>query len=245
MEAHAAFEAASDQQPKILEWLGRELTKSTAPATAISIGSGSGILDLPLMRRVRETRPLEYVAVEPIHAQSQQFEERLTALERQSTRIEHGSLDSIAPQRGFDFVLAIHMLYYVEDLQQAIAKLVSLCAPGGEILIAIAPNEVMNQLASIAWGRQKATKLWFAEDVEEALRTAGLERSFERIDAFLPVSPDQEHYQDILSFLIQSPIDELPPALGAQIERTVEYLGGLDGPEQAIAHPVSMLTVRV
>lgn len=249
MRGHVAFEASSDQQAAILAWLTEYSCAVDAPRLAMaSIGSGSGILDVPMLQGIASRRGLDYLAVEPFAEQCQAFENRLakaTGLGDTRVEIVQATLEELQTERRFHRVLAVHSIYYVPELAAALSKMRELTAKGGEMMIAVAPFEDMNRLAEVFWGPQQVESICFEKDVVDAVEDFGAEMAIERIDAELIFDPEGPEAGDIISFLIQCPLEDLHPP---EVEAVFSYLhevGEERGDRLAVPHPVSMIRLRV
>lgn len=250
MRGHVAFEGASDQQGQILDWLIAFASKRAGEVfQAASVGAGSGILDVPILEAVSQAKRVDYTVFEPFEAQCDKFEKRAAHLiesrgDRLALSVECAKIEEVAPERQFDVVFSIHSIYSFEGLEQAVARLIQLTRPGGELVIAVAPLEQMNQLAEVFWQPQHEGDLGFEEQVVAALRSLGADFSEERIDAELEVSLDSEDLMDIASFLVQCPLEQCPGELKALVLEYLKVCGRSQGRELVIPHPVQMLRVR-
>ncbi len=248
MRGHEAFEGASDQQGQILNWLIKFAKKRPGEAfEAASVGAGSGILDVPILEAVCQAKRVEYTVFEPFEAQCRKFEQRaahLSGSDRLDLSVECAKVEEVAPERQFDVVFSIHSIYSFEGLEQAVARLIQLTRPGGELVIAVAPLEQMNQLAEVFWQPQHEGDLGFEEQVLAALRSLDADFSGERIDAELKVSLNSEDLLDIASFLVQCPLEQCPAMLRALVLEYLQACGRSKGRELVIPHPVQILRVR-
>lgn len=247
MRGHVAFESASDQQGKILDWLVRRLESDSRPELGVvSVGAGSGILDVPMLEAVCRHKRVRYTVVEPFEEQCAKFSERASGLTDSANlevSIECSTLQRTDFRGQFDFVLAIHSVYYFEELEPALAKLCEMVRPDGEVVIAVAPREEMNRLSELFWRPQHDGSLWFEEDVVAALDRMKISYASERIDARLDASPGAPEWIDIASFLVQSPLRELPSELERLVLDYLEVGGRAEGSSLAVPHPVTMLRV--
>ncbi|MEO0649070.1 MAG: class I SAM-dependent methyltransferase [Planctomycetota bacterium] len=248
MAGHIAFEGSSDQQGRILRWLIERLAQEPGPSIdVLSIGAASGILDVPLLESVEAPTQVRYVVVEPFEEQCAAFEARARALRAKPNidlEIRCETLAATPADRAYDLVLAIHSIYYVEDLEASLTKLRQLLRPGGELVIAVAPCEAMNQLAEIFWRPQRDGVVWFEQDVTRLLEADRVPFSLERIDAQLRMEPHGDASADIANFLVHSPLGEYGSDLSPLVLEYLERVGASKAGELSIPHPVSMIRVR-
>lgn len=251
MRCHVAFEGASDQQTQILDALAAHLARSDRrELSVLSVGAGSGILDVPLMSRLAERTKVRYCVIEPIAEQCDRLRERFVeaGLDGHVDLTVHShALDELTSPARFDFVLAIHSIYYMPDLAGSLAHLCSLRARGGELIVGVAPLEEMNLLAQVFWSPQRPHALWFENDVERQLVERGDSFSKTRIEGRLgmeaqalePAGPST----DIVDFLVQAPLGEQPAPVR---ELVADYLSevshtGEDG--ISVPHPAVLFHV--
>lgn len=247
MAGHIAFEGNSDQQARILRWLVERLVQDPRSSLDVaSIGAGSGILDVPLIDAVRATKPIRYTVVEPFEEQCAAFAKRAAALLASpdvTLEIRNEDLAAVPETEQFDLVLAIHSIYYVPDLGDSIRKLLRLTRPGGELVLAVAPCEAMNQLAEIFWRTQLESPIWFLEDVERELAATGVAYRTDRIDSHLDFELDHPSLADIANFLVHAPLDEMGPELGPLVLEYLHEVGRKSGSRLAVPHPVEIVRI--
>lgn len=248
MRGHVAFEGASDQQGQILAWLIDYLKSQPGPRLeAASVGAGSGILDVPMLESVCAHKQVHYTVFEPFEAQCERFQERAAALCASSALellIECKSLEQVEPGRAFDVVLAIHSIYSFQGLEEAVERLLRITRPGGELVIAVAPLEQMNQLSELFWQSHHDGALGFEEQVGRALSNLGVAHTNQRIDACLEVAMDDPGRSDIVDFLTQCPLGQCPEQIQQLVLRYLEATGDSDPSQLRVPHPVHMLRVR-
>jgi hypothetical protein len=248
MRCHVAFEGASDQQDQIRSALTQVLLSAPqADLSVASIGAGSGILDVPMLRDVCASKRVDYTVVEPVPEQCVQFEQRVRATlapDNPTLHFENRLLCEVPVTRRYDFVLAIHCLYYMDDLKAAVGHLLSMCKFPGTAIIAMAPLGFMNRLASVFWAPQLAGSVTFDTDVAKNLkeRNAGYRESTVQARLAIPMDEGPEA-DDILSFLIQTRFDALDPAVRNLIRSYVRTVGTIGKEEIFLPHPVTMLSV--
>lgn len=250
MRSHVAFEAASDQQDRIRTWLRTRLLADRRRSLDVaSVGAGSGILDVPLIEAVSARKALTYHVVEPVEAQCEALlaraEEHLEDEQSVELSVECSSIEELVPKRSYDYVLAIHSTYYFADLEAALTKLLAMVRPDGRLLLAIAPREEMNQLAELFWASQLDQPLQFERELTDLLTPLVASLDVERIDASLSVQPEGRSVEDVASFLIQTPLEQLDAELREGVLGYLREVGGQDLDHTLeIPHPVTMLEVR-
>ncbi len=248
MRCHIAFEGASDQQTRILQWLEARLTREARPEVSVlSVGAGSGILDVPLIARLARKVHVRYAIVEPIEAQCERFRERIedeTDLADAEVEVFRARLEDFRSSAAFDFVLAIHSLYYVEDVRQAVRRILELRSDRGTAIVAAGPLEELNLLAEMFW-RVHQSPVWFAKDVERCLRDLDSPFESHRISASLDVTDllESRPSDELMDFLIQARFRSLSKETQQLIERYVAAISTWQGSRATVPHPVEMLDV--
>ena len=71
----------------------------------------------------------------------------------QNTRVEtlNTDFERCVEQRRFDRVLMVHSLYYMNDPERAIDKALNLVNESGRLIVLLASNDTLNELASSFW----------------------------------------------------------------------------------------------
>ncbi len=150
--------------------------------------------------------------VEPVRERRGEATERLASFTRRPISIAETPPDAGEPR--FDLILANHVLYYVDDLDDTLHKLVAAIAPGGKLLTAIAPWD--NMLLGL-WKAGFAllgrpVPYYTAEDVATALTRQGIEYRRTAAPYAIRFPDSTENRQKILRFLFANYLNELPLA---------------------------------
>ncbi len=251
---HEQFERSSDQQKRILRWLtGFTLEQYSAndDLKILSVGCGSGILDLPLMRSLSRRRSgFEYTAVDPNPTACERFRAAHAQVHLPNVRFRliQTPLEGFEHPAPFCSVLAVHSLYYLPDFPGALRQLTSILKSDGHLIVFLAPNGALNQLANCFWGRSTDLCVWYSDRLEAHLIEEGFAYKKQRIDARLDITACFQDGSplgtDILEFSIQADLRELS---GAVKELCLDYLraaGEFEGGRHFIAHPVDVFVIK-
>ena len=252
--AHDRFESSSDQQGLILRWLsgfvGRHCPPDE-PLRMLSVGCGSGILDLPLMREVARTRDtFEYTALDPNPVALARFRDEFGRAELPgvSLRLEESDADGFRPEGAYRSIHSVHSVYYFPDPPRTLDRLLSMLTPDGHLVIFAAPLGALNRLADCFWGRATEHEVWYSDRLESHLGDAGLLYEKDRIEAKLDVTScltaGETAGQEILDFSIHADAGSLP---GGVLELCRNYLrvaGDADGARHYIDHPVDVFVIK-
>lgn len=250
---HAAYEAASDQRPRLQAWLAAELPRLLAgrdPVRVVGVGVGDGSVDAPLAAALTAGgRRVHYTGVEPHAASAVGFAGRLVALQAAALTptVVIGDFADHDPGYPADLVHFVHSLYYVEDLSAALDHALAMVAPGGLVVAATAPLAPLCVLTELLcpWGGRRP---WFAEDVRAELDLRGLdvrgERLVGRLDLRAALRDPCGAGEQVLDFLIGA----RTAAMGAEVrEQVLAHLRGisLPGSPGIVPHPLDITIARV
>ena len=239
---HALFEARSDQRKVLTGWLRRLLGSwaDTSPRV-LSIGCGDGTVDAAVADLLaRPGRVLHYDGIEPHPASGRRFLDRLGQVSGVRAALSPTTFAGYDPAgRRYDLVLAVHSLYYVPDLADAIRAARRLLAPGGMLVVLHAPLSSLNRLVGVLAQDQGQE---FSEAVRAALSAQGEAVHRERLDAALDLtaSGDADEDRRVLDFAVQVALpDRLRPAV-----LEVLRASALPGPGLLVPHPIDAYVVR-
>ena len=257
------YEAASDQRALLQHGLGQRIAAAFAGRAVrmLSVGSGSGVFDAGLLECLApKLDTVCYTGIDPNPRQCELAVQRMARLSghKVDVRIVNALFDSSRIRERYDIVCFVHCLYYFDEPETAIDAALEALVPGGQLIIAHAPNEALNALADRFWSQQNAgRRSWFSDDIFDALVKRGMSPVLERIDARLdaggcaggaPRSVGAKAATDtgraIADFIAQVEIAQLPAMVQAEI---FEYLGAIvqSGPHGAryFHHPVDVLSI--
>lgn len=252
--AHRTYEAHSDQRGLLTA--GLALTLATAlpgPAarSVLSIGPGDGSLDAPLAAALAPARsPLRWVAAEPDGAVGARCRDRVQrALGPGGDAVLHegtfGTLADTVDGEVFDLVLAVHSLYYVPDLAEALAAVRARLAPGGTAVLALAPLGALNLLTSAV---DPTSHRWWSADLLAALPAAGLTGTATRVAGRLDVTscldPDSVTGREVLDFLVGADCADLDDDARGVLRDALAAIASPEGDRLLVPHPVDVVSAR-
>jgi len=257
-ECVECYEAKSDQRTRMHAWLEARLVSALPAdrARVLSVGSGSGAFDAPLLDAVsRRADEVDYVGIDPNPHQCAAFAERLEGSRgRSGVRVDvhTGDFETATLDGGpFDLVHFTHCLYYFPRPGRAVERALELLAPGGAVLAFLAPNEELNALADACWAlTQGGRRSWFADDLARFLGDRPTHRvTRTRIDAWLDASaclgephPDGAR---LLDFIAQADTGRLPADVTEAMRRYLRSVAVRDdGGRFLLPHPVDAFLIR-
>lgn len=267
LETHGIFEGRSDQQGLIIDWFGDSFAGLFADQVAptrptkdvfrvLSIGCGSGILDLQIATRLlAQTDDFHYVGVDPNPIECEAFQQQFAdaslgqAQDQAQVEVVNATFENFEAGCQFDLIHFVHSLYYMPDPKAALEKARKLLAPGGRLVVFHAPCEAMNDLTLRFWDKDYGQPTLFAEDFAKILEAWHWDYARERVDARLEVSPlaqaDSSIGLALRDFIVQ--FDTL--CLSAQVQDLVgRYLQVISAQdknrgETHIDHPVDVFVI--
>ncbi|GAA3243758.1 hypothetical protein GCM10017691_48970 [Pseudonocardia petroleophila] len=247
---HAAYEAASDQRPRLQEWISTvlpPLLDGHDPVRVVGVGVGDGSVDARLAAALATgERRVHYTGVEPHGPSAMGFVGRLVALPAVALTpaVVVGDFADHDAGTPADLVHFVHSLYYVDDLGAALDHALTMLRPGGLLVAATAPLAPLCVLTELLcpWGEHRP---WFAADVLDELDLRALDVRTETLVAHLDVTDVLAdpcgRGEAVFDFLVGARTASMTPAVRGAV---LDYLGGIvvDG---RVPHPLDIMIARV
>ena len=248
-QSNAMFRRATNQTEVMLDRLA-DNARDRGRLTILSVGSGVGLFELPMLTRLGEEgiTVARFVGVDPsAHATAvlgRKLADRYKALDFELVATPFETYDTEA---RFDMVLFNHVFEYLAgDPLTWIGKSLGLLADGGNVLV-FSPNRGgINQIYQDVFADLVGMPPFFADDIEVMLDGSGIAFSMESMMAACDISALQRTGEDpeklmLLSFLTQRDCREVVPEVR---ERYIEYYLSLRQPgESSIPHPVTLFVM--
>ncbi len=248
-QSNAMFRRATNQTEVMLDRLA-DHARDRGRLTILSVGSGVGLFELPMLTRLGEEgiTVARFVGVDPsAHATAvlgRKLADRSEALDFEVVASPFETYDTEA---RFDMVLFNHVFEYLAgDPLTWIGKSLGLLADAGNVLV-FSPNRGgINQIYHEVFAELVGEPPLFADDIEVMLDGSGIAFSMESMMAACDVSALQRTGEDpeklmLLSFLTQRDCREVMPEVR---ERYIEYYLSLRRPgESSIPHPVTLFVM--
>jgi SAM-dependent methyltransferase len=253
-ECHEHFERSSDQQQRIREWL-RSLVgtdyQRLDPLRILSVGCGSGILDIPLIQSVASrSRRIDYTGIDPNPVACRRFRDDFGTLGLAEVRLEvrEQNIEAAGTNDRFELIHAVHCLYYFADPAATLQTLLKRLAPGGKLVIIQAPKAELNQLADCFWHHHAGEGIWFSDHLERYFARQSLPFTKHRIDASVNVTRCFEsncpREEMMLDFITQTDCRQLDDEI---LELCLSYLRSVSRPKKdrlLVSHPVDVFTIE-
>lgn len=258
LETHDIFEARSDQRQLILDWFGDQIAptlESDGSFRVLSIGCGSGILDVPIAKRLaKQTDGLHYVGVNPNRIECDAFKQRFAEASLDPARLEVAptTFEDFETTSRFELIHFVHSLYYMTDPAGALEKARELLAPGGRLVVFHAPCEALNDLTVRFWNKLYDRPTLFAEDFAKTLDAWSWDYEQKRVDARLEVTPldhaDSAHADSSIGlalrdFIVQFDTQQLSRPVQDLVRSYLRLISVEDHGETHIAHPVDVFVI--
>jgi len=248
-QSNAMFRRATNQTEVMLDRLA-DHARDRGRLTILSVGSGVGLFELPMLTRLGEDgiTVARFVGVDPsAHATAvlgRKLADRYKALDFEVVATPFETYDTEA---RFDMVLFNHVFEYLAgDPLTWVGKSLGLLADGGNVLV-FSPNRGgINQIYQDVFAELVGMPPFFADDIEVMLDGSGIAFSMESMMAACDISALQRIGGDpeklmLLSFLTQRDCREVMPEVR---ERYIEYYLSLRRPgESSIPHPVTLFVM--
>ena len=162
-----------------------------------SIGCGDGHFDKEVLTQLLRKYPhldVQYVGLDVNEFSCQTAREVLGSLEGVQIKIlakdiQHASPDDFEP---CDLVIAVHVLYYVESLKAAISCALKVVEPNGCLMMINGQRYPLSEICHRFWLHEHKRRLWYTQDIEEALTEMGLVYRIQKSDGPLDFPPNFE-----------------------------------------------------
>lgn len=255
LETHVLYEGRSNQQECIIDWFASAVPGWIAPDRpyrVMSVGCGSGILDVPVARHLAAVAPaLDYVGIDPNLVECDVFRGRFSDADlpaHVTLDVSATTFERYVTSAPFDLVHLVHCLYYLPDAAAALLKAQSLLGPGGRLVVVHAPCGALNDLATRFYDKGYGRPTLFAEDCADLLDRWGWRYVRSRIDARVDVTPmwmgDPEVGLALRDFIVQFDSERLPRDVQRLVDR---YLRAIADPTPEgpvfIDHPVDVFVI--
>jgi 2-polyprenyl-3-methyl-5-hydroxy-6-metoxy-1,4-benzoquinol methylase len=252
VDAHCAFEAASNQQDQIRDTIRGEarrlLSSGTGPLRILSVGCGCGILDVPLLKDLGRD-VASFTGIDPNPHALRHCEAQMNGrADVPNYRLECSRFEELETSESYDLIYCSHVFYYVDDPAAVLDGMARRLSDTGTLVLAHAPKQQMNQLTQVFWSEQDLHD-FFASDLH-ALLLAKWPEAVERreVDAHIPrdllggTTPEEEL---ALEFMIQARWQPLSDRVQRLVQACIDAMTRHpDGQPPSLPHPATTFTVR-
>ena len=200
-----------------------------------SIGCGDGHFDKEVLIQLLRKYPhleIQYLGLDVNEFSCQIAREVLGSLEGVQIKIlakdiQHASPDDFEP---CDLVIAVHVLYYVESLKAAISCALKVVEPNGCLMMINGQRYPLSEICHRFWLHEHKRRLWYTQDIEEALTEMGLVYRIQKSDGPLDIPPNfEKEFQSppgvyVLDFFAHTKLSRYPPAVA---QTCIEYFSSI------------------
>jgi SAM-dependent methyltransferase len=258
LQCHLAFRAASNQQIMILRWLEDNIqlllsAQQQGPEdfSVFSIGCGSGILDEPLIRIIlKHWSPIVYDGIDPNWEEFQAFESRMKEFDPQQvkTRVLSQSLEEFVPNRTYNLVHFIHVLYHFDDVWQAIQSALNCLQTGGNLLIFQTPDNDLNRFMKRTQSQLSGYVPLLSPQLKSLLDEHHVSCHIETIRATLDVTecfdPESSLQEKLLSFIMYADVREVSKKDKEELLNTLKGFTFRHDDRYHVAHEVDVFRIQ-
>jgi SAM-dependent methyltransferase len=199
---YAFFERhVSESEATLAAWLPLVQNRWSAPK-ALDFGAGSGSFTSKFLERAAFGPRLQLTLVEPDDGFRSQAQRALAGFCDTPIRVWPLLDRDLGP--SFDLIFSHHVLYYVPNLEQTLARLCAALRPDGRMLLVQGGDgNGMNQLVFAAFAKLGAQSPYnYSESTHTLLRDLGVPLRVQAISSVLDFPDSREGRLRILRFLL-------------------------------------------
>ncbi|WP_160148071.1 methyltransferase domain-containing protein [Rubripirellula obstinata] len=272
-ESHEWFEGQSNQQAQILGWLRRfgksqierradDLAANGETFRVLSVGCGSGILDLPLIKTLADQIEsgrnqtdvkdpvIHYTGIDPNPVACGRFRDEFDNLGTESVELSvlEETVESYDHNQSMDLTHVVHSMYYFGDPAVSLRTLIQNVADDGELVIFQAPKGELNRLADCFWQGHVSDPIWFSADLEKHLQETGISFTRSCLEAEVDVTDcfDDSCPKGRLTFdfIVQSDCEQLSAPIRRSVLEHLRSISRIDGQKIYAPHPVDIFVIH-
>ncbi len=217
------FRSLTNQQDIMLDWVMQQLhtgqvtnASGSKPLSILSVGSGCGLFEIALIKRLREEEPsrsLHFTGIDPNTEECQTIDKALAKIPRLASNIHNCKFEDYTASRGFDLILFVHSLYYLKSPEGPLSKAKNLLNPHASMMLFSAEQGGLNLAAQAFRATTDKHAFVFQDHIDNWLANQTLAVKSQRLNAMLDLNNlDQrlssQPYLDFLSFLTQRDLKE-------------------------------------
>ena len=200
-----------------------------------SIGCGDGHFDKEVLTQLLRRYPhldVQYIGLDVNEFSCQTAREVLSSLEGVQIKILAKDIQHVSPADfdPCDLVIAVHVLYYVESLKTAISCALKVVKPNGCLIMINGQRYPFTEISHRFWLHEHKRRLWYTQDIKEALTEMGLAYRIQKSDGPLDIPPNfEKEFQSspgvyVLDFLAHTKLSRYPPAVA---QTCIEYFSSI------------------
>jgi SAM-dependent methyltransferase len=231
------------------------------PFRVLSVGCGSGILDLPLIQAFDEEVQslgdsgrddgvvIHYTGIDPNPVACARFRDEFRKLEIPSIELSvlEETVETHRQDQLVDLTHVVHSLYYFADPAVSLQSLIERVADHGELVIFQAPKGELNLLANCFWEEHTKDAIWFSDELDEHLQSMRISFTRSRLDAEVDITDcfqsDCSKGRLLFDFLVQSDCNELPEPIRNRVLDYLRTISRIDDGKVLAPHPVDVFVI--
>jgi len=249
------FRKTTNQREVMLRWIKKTLLNrlpSKDRLSVLSIGSGNGNFDLPLIEIPREKFNLiRYAALEPNKAQCEHFKATTAASPVPNVRFTFRAtpFETFRTRRRFDLIHLTHCLYYMPNREQVLLQVYKLLAKRGRIIIfhqtPLGINQIQRKFLKQVKGNEK--EMFSSRELEALLTRRNLSFELESLESSLDITEhsgfDTGASMDLLSFFLECNACQIPRRKKERIVDFIRSISHFIQGRRLLFHPVAVFSI--
>lgn len=260
MDAHIAFrKECTNQGALMLEYLTQiisaQLRTKQGPSHMLSVGSGTGLMDAPLLAAIRQQHEVSYLGIEPntheVYMAHTLFTQHCGSTDQ--INFHNGIIETMPmePRPDADVAIAVHVTYYSADVKPMISRtLECLQARSGTLYMCVSRTGGPMQLFSDAVARLHGYRPYLSEDVLGLLTELDCDVSTHSLEATIDIArflnaPDHANTKRFLDFWMHADVGSLSTNMRSMLlDKLTRHSQRSEEGAIRLSHMVEVLEIR-
>jgi len=258
MDAHLNFRQNLTNQGRLMQEYLRDKISSYITSNNLehigiaSIGSGTGIIDAPLIGDLQNLCPVNFLGIEPNKFENKMASDKFQNILNANSQAHffEGLMEDIDPSKynKFDVITGVHVTYYSSDITHMIKKAFELLNPdNGLFIILVSANTPQNELFKETTKAIHNYTPFMANEYKAILDSLGVSYTSESINAKVDVTdflndPYSKSSTQFLDFFLHADSASIE---SEDIERYINVIRShaIVGERSFLPHIVEAITV--
>lgn len=248
MTSHLAFRTRSTQGTALAEWLNGTLVAfrgdAADPFRLLSVGSGTGILDGPVVAALQGAGPVTFVGIDPNRAENEMCRTAVgnVLAAGSSCTVIDGIIEEYEIEAPFDALSAVHIFYYSPDMTGVLKTCLAALKPGGRFFILNAPNNALSAFFAETTQHLRGFAPCLSDRLVDELEALGARVSVETVPGRVDISaldaPESETAGLLIDFIIHADTRNCPEEVREAYRRKLLDLSYVEEGTRWLPHNV-------